>query len=390
MTWVEKYKPVTLQEIQGRDTLLLQLKKCILEKKPVLLHGPCGVGKTSSVYALAQDLDYEIIEVNASDQRNKDAILSVIGNSAQQMSLFSRGKIVLVDEVDGIAGNDDRGGVQALVSILQTPTHALVFTANDIFDKKLSSLKSKCTLLEFAPLDYLSIFVVLKRILDTEKITYEESVLKDFARRSGGDLRASIQDLETLCAGRTSLVELESVSDREKKESVFYALQLIFHSLCPEKVNDVFSQTNVDLDEAHLWIDENIPLVYQKPHDLFRAYYALSKASVFKGRILRWQYWRFLVYQQVFLTVGIALAKDEKYKGVYQFKRSTRPLKIWWANQKTMKRKAIAEKVGIKTHCSKKKALASYIPLLQQLAKKGSLLEGLELDDDEITWLKKP
>ena len=60
------------------------------KKKAALIYGPTGVGKTCSVYAIANDNDLEIIEVNASDFRNKDKIDQVIGNALRQGSLFGR------------------------------------------------------------------------------------------------------------------------------------------------------------------------------------------------------------------------------------------------------------------------------------------------------------
>src|SRR3989338_3344222 len=64
----------------------------------LLMHGPVGVGKTSMIYAIAKELNYEVIELNASDIRNKDAISSVLGISSKQMSLFAKGNVILVDE----------------------------------------------------------------------------------------------------------------------------------------------------------------------------------------------------------------------------------------------------------------------------------------------------
>src|SRR3989344_1181590 len=111
MNFAEKYRPSSLKEVIGNQVTLMKLRKAVSEKKPVLLYGLTGTGKTSAVQALAKDLNYELIEVNASDTRNKDSIHSVIGSAASQMSLFSKGKIILIDEVDGLSGQKDRGGI---------------------------------------------------------------------------------------------------------------------------------------------------------------------------------------------------------------------------------------------------------------------------------------
>ena len=68
---INKYKPKNLNEIYGQSIPLEKLRDVILKKQPALIHGKVGVGKTISVYALANELNYEILEVNASDLRNK-------------------------------------------------------------------------------------------------------------------------------------------------------------------------------------------------------------------------------------------------------------------------------------------------------------------------------
>jgi len=69
---INKYKPKTLKEIIGQEKPLEELKKYVLNNKPVLIQGNVGIGKTTSIHALANDLDYEILEINAGDLRNKN------------------------------------------------------------------------------------------------------------------------------------------------------------------------------------------------------------------------------------------------------------------------------------------------------------------------------
>jgi len=62
------------------------------------------------------------------------------------------------------------------------------------------------------------------------------------------------------------------------------------------------------IDEIILWVEENIPLEYQG-EELARAYELLSRTDLFKGRIYKQQYWRFLVYENIFLSYGISSCK---------------------------------------------------------------------------------
>src|SRR3989338_6137191 len=124
MLLTHKYTPKNISEIQGQDSAVSALVNFVKDfpkrKRAALIHGPVGSGKTSAVHAIALELDYEIIELNASDARNKDSLLEILGPAMSQRSLFGKGKIILVDEIDGVAGNDDRGGISELATLIET------------------------------------------------------------------------------------------------------------------------------------------------------------------------------------------------------------------------------------------------------------------------------
>src|SRR3989344_2884547 len=145
----EKYRPKKLTGIKGHEKSLQDLKKNVQRKKPVIIYGPIGNGKTSSIYALANELNYEVLEINASDVRNKEKIESVIGSALNQQSLFHKGKIILIDEIDNLSGTEDRGGSQALAKLIQKTSHPIVLTANDPYSQKLKDIRKKCELIEF-------------------------------------------------------------------------------------------------------------------------------------------------------------------------------------------------------------------------------------------------
>ena len=389
LNWTEKYRPKTTNGIIGNKEQVASLKKFILEKKPTLIHGPAGTGKTSSVYALAKELDYEILELNASDQRNKDKVIEIIGSSSKQMSLFNKGKIILIDEIDGMAGNEDRGGISTLTSLLGETKHALVMTANDPYAQKLNELRKKCCLVEFNPIKVDEVFLTLKGILDREGILYYDDILKKLARKANGDLRAAINDAQTLTQGKKELLDIDSVEEREKAETIFNALRTIFKSRDYNLILNSLENTNVDLDECFLWLDENLPLEYKNPLELFKAYEALSKADIYKKRIFREQYYRLLIYRNALMTTGVAFAKNGNYPGFTPYRRTGRLLKIYINNIKNLKKKAIAEKLGNYTHTSTKKTLQNSFDLLKLLVKKNIIPSELNLSEEEIEYIKK-
>ncbi|HLF55023.1 MAG TPA: hypothetical protein VI612_04860, partial [Candidatus Nanoarchaeia archaeon] len=232
-------------------------------------------------------------------------------------------------------------------------------------------------------------------ILSSEKVEADELVLKSLARRSGGDLRGAITDSQVLSQSNALTVSgLETLSEREHSESILQALVKILKSTDPVVAVSALDFLDEDIDEAFLWIDENMPKEYKNPQDLARAYEALSKADVYRGRIRRWQYWRYLAYVNVLITAGVAVAKDKKSSAFVQYERTKRLLKLWMANQKYARRKRVAEKLSLATHCSKKKALQESLPFIHQIYQKKHssaelITKELELDEEELEWLEK-
>jgi replication factor C large subunit len=398
--FTKKYAPGSLKDIKGQDKAIKELKNIITnlkqqKKKSILIYGPSGSGKTSIAYALADDFNYEIIEINASDFRNKDQINQKVGGAAFQSSLFSKGKLILVDEIDGLSGKQDRGGIQALIKIIEKTPFPIILTASNPWDFKFNKLRNRCNLIELESISYTDIGEVLKHICVKEKIKYELDVLKSLSRRAGGDCRAAINDLQTLTELTKELTKksLDELEQRSKEESMPNALLKIFKTTDPKIAIAAFDNVKEDLNQQLLWIDQNLPFEYDKPKDLARAYDKLSKADVFNRRIRRWQHWRFLVYINALITAGIAVSKDEKYHKFVQYRPTGRLLKLWWAKQKSMKKKAIAAKIAEKTHSSVKEVLKD-IEYFKVIFKKNkemanSITKYADLDREEVAWLKK-
>lgn len=393
--WIRSYLPGKLHEIpQAAGVLKLAqfvntFKK--QKKKAMLLYGPSGTCKTSAVHALARELGRELIEVNASDTRNAEEIGQRIGQALKQQSLFSSSKIVLIDEIDGVSGDADRGGIPALADLVVDARFPVILTAQDPWDKKFSGLRSKCVLVEFPPVQVDRIVGILQGICAKEGISADIAVLKALARRAGGDLRAAINDLQLLACGskRLSAEDLDLLGERNRLEQMETALVKVFKNSDPLLALGAFDNTDTDIDEVFLWIDHNLPKEYPMPEDLSRAYEVLSRADLFRGRIRRQQHWRFLSHIFELLTAGVAVAKDERSKLPPKYEQTTRLLKIWMANQKYNKRRLVAQKIAEATHCSTKTALHHSMPWLQVIIKSKpdlaqQLAEELGLDEEEV------
>ncbi|RME77343.1 replication factor C large subunit [Candidatus Woesearchaeota archaeon] len=395
--WVEKYVPKTTDQIVGQEEAIKKVSAFIdnykqQKKKALLLYGPPGCGKTSLAYALSAQKNLELIELNASDFRKPEQIENILGAASKQMSLFAKGKVILVDEIDGISGTKDRGGIPALIKMIKGSAFPVICIANDAYNDKLKTLRKEAELIEMHPIGISQGSKVLEEIARKEQIAFDSTQLQSIMRRSGGDLRAAINDLQISAAlGSLERKDMDALSDREHEESLPQALVRVFKTTDPQVALGAFDNVTEDHNEIMLWIDHNLPQEYTKPEDLARAYDYLSRADIMNRRIRRWQHWRFLVYIYAYLSAGIAVSKEEKYRTFTKYKPTMRLLRIWQVNMKNAKRKSIAQKLAEHTHCSSKEAFehVAYFKAAGNTKLIDQLTQELELDDGEVAWLRK-
>lgn len=395
--WTIKHLPSSSQFIIGRDEELKEVKDFLdnfpQKKRSLLLYGPCGSGKTSFVHAIAKERNFELLELNASDARNKDQILEKIKPAIEQRSFFYDGKIILVDEIDGLSGHKDRGGAVTLASLIKSSPVPIILTANDIESDKLKPVLKESKSILFDRLSSSSVFQILQAIAKKENITVQDSVLRALSIQSDGDVRAAINDFETICQnGSCDETSLEVLSQRKRTQSIQGALTCMYKSTLAQDGIRAFDEVDEDIDQRILWIDYNTPFEYTKPVDLARAYGALSRADVFLGRIKRNQQWRFWVYASELMSGGVTISKDSPYKKHTVYKQTSRLLKIWQINMSMAKRKSIAQKIAKVTHQSLRQAYAQveFVKIMCQNKEVGIRLgKTFDLDEDEQAWLRK-
>ena len=400
MTFTHKYKPKTTKDVIGQDKALKELKTKIDEypgkkvRKALLVYGPSGTGKTSTIHALADELGLEIIEVNASDVRNTEGLETTILPAIQQQSLFNKGKLILIDEIDGLSGTGDRGGVSTIVKLIEKSPYPIILTANDPWEQKFNDVRKNSVMIEYKAISSLEQATFLKKICEKEGILFDEEAISHLARVSQGDMRAALNDLENMSSGskRITRKDVEDTSEREREETIINALLKVFKTTNPDIAISAYDRVEEDIDKIFLWLDENLPKEYTRPEDLANAYENLSLADVYFGRIRRWQYYRYYVYIYNLLSVGIAISKKEKNPNFVSYKPSDRILRIWIANQKNAKRKAVAEKIAEKTHTSTKEAIKN-MPYIRRIFKDSGKefidwnSEHYKLEKEEIEWL---
>ena len=385
MDLCNKYKPECFADMKGQSQAIEKINfffKNFPKKKALILHGPAGTGKTTLAYVLAKETKSEILELNASDLRNRENISRIIGEASKQESLTHKNKVLLLDEVDGISGYYDKGGMQELISLIAETNFPIIMTANDIWNRKFSELRKKAELVELKELSYKDISEVLKDIAKKEKLELTSDILASIAVKSRGDLRAALNDLQSIDQD----THHEDIGERDKEEKIFNVLRQVFKNMPNPEMLGLYDKTNMSLDEIFLWIEENIPLEY-KGQELANAFNALSLADVFRGRIYRQQHWRFMIYQNILLSAGISASKKSARTGFTMYKRPSRILKIWMINQKNKYKKSIAIKYAKFCHIGVKRAMHEFF-LIKKHINNEEMIYKLRLQPEEVEFLK--
>jgi replication factor C large subunit len=400
--WTVKHKPKSLAEIVGNQESIHKLvdwvkswEKGAPKKRAAFLYGPPGIGKTVAVEALVNDYQMEFVEKNASDYRTEDAINRFAGLASQYGSLFGGKRIVLLDELDGLTGTADRGGVKAITDIVKTAQSPIVLTANNAYDPRFSNLRNYCLLIEFKKPPASEVMKHLKPICLREGIQAEENALKFIAQRSEGDVRSAVNDLQALAQGkkRLSYADVSWLGYRDRQDTIFAVLRMIIYGKTCHGAKQAVDMADVDIDMLFEWIYENVPAHLTDPGDLARAMDALSIADVYRGRIRSTQDWSFTRYVIDYMTAGVAMARQNtKVQGWIPFKFPARIQMLSRSKAERAMQLSIGYKIKRKCHISAVRASKEVLPYLKIIFKNNmdmaaGVAKWLDLDPEMVEYL---
>ncbi|HJJ36509.1 MAG TPA: replication factor C large subunit [Methanocorpusculum sp.] len=390
MDWAEKYRPQHLSDILGNTAAVRQMamwaQNWTPASAPLLITGKPGIGKTSAALALARDMEWEVLELNASDARTKAIIERIAGNSATTASLFgSSRKLIIIDEADNLEGNADRGGARAIADLLKVAKQPVLLIANDAYGVS-DSIRRLCEPVSFRAI---AASTLAKRVLEIcaiEHIQCTPETATIIAESAKGDLRSAVNMLAAAASGVESIDESSvTTAQKDERATIFDLVGSVAAGEPDAKLQKLSFECEEKPDYVIQWIEEAVTQMSHPPRRL-RAYRRISRADAYLGRTMRRQYYTMWRYATSLMTIGTA--SEVSATG---YRPRVMPPARWkrMASAKKQKtvRRSLAAAVAAVTPIPDAAVREEYVTLLSRIADADpeGFCEKYDLDDDELT-----
>ena len=232
LPWVEKYRPVRLENVVGQVEIVKRLRKYVESRNVpnMLFSGPAGIGKTSSAVALAKELygkEYcqNFLELNASDERGIDVVRKTIKDFARTLAFNADFKIIFLDESDALTSDAQ----QALRRTMEMYTKTCRFILSCNYSSKLiEPIMSRCVVFRFRPLSSKEVGEKLGEVAKEEGVKLTEKGIEAIIYVSQGDMRKAINVLQAAASTEKEVGEeaVYGVASRARPEEVRNIIRL--------------------------------------------------------------------------------------------------------------------------------------------------------------------
>lgn len=204
MYWTELYRPKNFEHLIGNEEVRFNVLKWLVKwfpgAKPLFLIGPPGVGKTTIVKILSSLLNYDLIELNASDTRSGPQLEKLVSPLYNNTSIFGKKILLFVDEVDGIYGREDIGGLEILINIVKASNFPIIFVAN-ANNIRLKNLSKLCKIFKFQHISANLLWIFLNYVLNKQGYSLTCDDKKCIVEKSNGDVRTMLNHAQVKCTG---------------------------------------------------------------------------------------------------------------------------------------------------------------------------------------------
>lgn len=363
LMWSEVYRPKRVEQMVGNEdarlAVLKWLQKWVSGTKPLLLVGPPGVGKTTLVHAIATQFGFDLVEMNASDTRNKEGIRARLEPVMNNVSIFGTRTMLFLDEVDGISGREDTGGLDLLVDMMKEPTVPVIMAAN-VKSAKIKELAKACKTVEFAPVPPRLLLMFLEHVLASEGEKLGPGDKISIVNNSRGDIRNLLNSAQSRAAGYAT------VSNADVAEiDIQDAINGYFAASGKEQAVQFLTRADASFpDPRYQGMDPE-----SRRKDMIGALFStivssqsgdgladmldvLSKADVVVGRVGRRRHWSLLRYVSPMLAHGLyekSRGKDVRYS---QYSMPWQAMGPIFGRAQTVRK--LASFIGPATHVSKR------------------------------------
>lgn len=362
----EKYTPYTLNGIIGNELAKSKLTQFGIDAiggnktRPIMIYGPSGTGKTASAHAIAYSNGFDIVELNASDYRDSESLSKKILPLATTRGLFSKRSLILFDEIDELSRLDS-GSERTIMQLIKESRHPVVLIATDYWSRKVSFLRDAVDRVEFKRPDTAEILALLEKITASEKAQVGNDILLEIAKRSNGDVRGAINDLELMIGAKPELIEFLGIRDR--KSEIFKVLDKIFYSGSFDIARNATMSAEVDLNMLLNWIGQNIPNKYLSKSCIYNAYENLSRASMFSEKASRKSYYGYLRYASILMSSGVAVSGNGNVSRLTPYAFPSRISKLSKTKTSRDSIDKIALKLSPELHANKKTVINDHLPI---------------------------
>ena len=370
--WSEKYRPQNISDMVGneesRSAIMEWFAKWKKGTKPLLLVGPPGIGKTTMAFLVAKQFGYDMIGLNASDVRSKSRINEILTPVLGNVSVLGT-PMIFVDEVDGIHGRGDYGGVAALVDILKEPTVPIILAANDDTSDKMKNIKKVVKTISFKKIPPRLLRVYLENILKKESAKLTPGSLIKVIDKSRGDIRSMINLTQSMVTGFNPQTEttFENIDVED-------GINAFFKSKSVEEARGVLYSMQIDPREKINAFYSSIVTSSLDPETFAKYLEIISEADMLYGKIVRTQNWRLLRYLNDIL---IKLYRDDDRVRYAQYNLSWPLLnRIRWDGAKI---KSLSSVMAKKLHLSSSAFVTFGLPFVLFCIKNKTL--ELELEE---------